>query len=443
MSERLAGAWLAIPAAVIAALVAVASTYAPALALAAGAGAVVVGMVLANATALLLALIAAFPWDDALAFPTETVSVVKILGALVLLGYLIRLLASDEPLVLPAPLGWLAVFTVLVLVSTLLSPDLAASLNKALRYLLFASFFFLYLQLVRTRAAVRASLRVLLASLSVAALVALFGFLTSGSGLASGPVGDPNDFGYLLATSLPLAGYLIASDRRFRLVWVLATLVIAAALLATLSRGAIVGILALVVWAIATRRVPLGGVIAAAVAGAAILALAFTFWAPLIGERVQAKNKIAAANVQSREALWKGALRMASDHPLLGIGPDRFGDAAPDYVTDEPIGLRQPVVHNSYLEVMAELGVPALLLFLGFLLASWQCTRVALARFGAAGDRDGRRLAVAIQASFVVAVVAGAFISAQVIIPLWLLCALAAVVATTTPVAGRDAATPR
>ena len=37
-------------------------------------------------------------------------------------------------------------------------------------------------------------------------------------------------------------------------------------------------------------------------------------------------------------------------------------------------------MHNSYLEVLAELGVPALLAFLGFLAASGSATRVAIAR---------------------------------------------------------------
>jgi putative inorganic carbon (HCO3(-)) transporter len=430
MTHRLGGAWLAVPAAVLAAAVAVASAFAPLLALAAVGGALMLALVFANATALLFVLVAAFPWDDALAFPTETVSVVKILGALVLVGYLIRLFAVEEPISLPAPLGWLAALTVWVLLATLLSPDIGESLAKTLRYLLFASFFFLYVQLVRTRAAVTASLRVLLLSLSAASMVALISFLTQGYGLASGPVGDPNDFAYLLASALPLAGYLIVDDRRYRAVWVLATIPVVAALLATFSRGALVGILALVVWAVLTRRVPLGGVLAGAAAAMVILVLALAFWRPLIDERVQAKGTVASANVQSRQALWRGALRMAADRPLTGVGPGRFGIASPAYVTDEVLVLKQPVVHNSYLEVLAELGAPALIAFLGFLVAAWRCTQAAIARGKREGGLGRVRLATAVQASLVVAVVSGAFISAQVIVPMWLFAALASVVAT-------------
>ncbi len=432
MTHRLGAAWLAVPAAVLAAAVAVASSFAPLLALAAVGGALMLGLVFANATALLLVLIAAFPWDDALAFPTETVSVVKILGLLVLVGYLLRLLAANEPLELPAPLGWLAGLTAWVLVATLVSPDISQSLAKTLRYALFASFFFLYVQLVRTRPAIKASLRVLLLSMSGASVVALVAFVREGSGLASGPVGDPNDFAYVLATALPLAGYLILDDRRYRVLWIVAAIPMVTALLATFSRGALVGVLALVAWAVLTRRVPIGGLLAAGAAAFVILVLGFTFWQPLIEERVQAKGVVANANVQSRQALWNGALRMAADRPLVGVGPGRFGIESPAYVTDEVLVLREPVVHNSYLEVLAELGVPALLLFLGFLASSWRCAHNAVARCRERGDLEGTRMGVAVQASLIVALVSGLFISAQVIVPMWLLAGIAAALAATS-----------
>ena len=49
-------------------------------------------------------LLAAFPWDDMLGFPTETVSIVKLLGALLLVGYFLRALARDEDVRLPPTL---------------------------------------------------------------------------------------------------------------------------------------------------------------------------------------------------------------------------------------------------------------------------------------------------------------------------------------------------
>ena len=90
-----------------------------------------------------------------------------------------------------------------------------------------------------------------------------------------------------------------------------------------------------------------------------MVVLAFAFWGPLIDERAAGEGHGGHANVQSRQALWRGALRMAADRPLTGVGPGWFWIASPAYVTDEVLVLEEPVVHNSYLEVLAELGVPA------------------------------------------------------------------------------------
>ena len=49
-----------------------------------------------------LLMVAAFPWDDMLGFPTETVSIIKILGALLMIGYVLRALSRDEDVRLPA-----------------------------------------------------------------------------------------------------------------------------------------------------------------------------------------------------------------------------------------------------------------------------------------------------------------------------------------------------
>ena len=90
----------------------------------------------------------------------------------------------------------------------------------------------------------------------------LYGFVALGLERAGGPIEDPNDFAYLMVCVLPLAYYLFAQDKGRKLPvgcvlrppgW--------AAMLATLSRGALVVVSALVPWAIATRRIPLTGVL--------------------------------------------------------------------------------------------------------------------------------------------------------------------------------------
>jgi O-antigen ligase len=120
---------------------------------------------------------------------------------------------------------------------------------------------------------------------------------------------------------------------------------------------------------------------------------------------------------------------MAADRPLLGVGPGRFGVESRNYVRNDPLNIEDPVVHNAYLEVLAEGGVPTLLAFLAFIGGSWALTSRARRQFLVVDDTDGLRVTAAVQASLVVAIVSANFLSVQTSVPLWLLGGLAAVLA--------------
>jgi O-antigen ligase len=311
----------------------------------------------------------------------------------------------------------------------MLSGDVESGLSKTLRYLLFGAFTFLFVQLVRSRAELLTILRVLIVSSTIAALYGTVNFVTGNVDRVSGPIGEANDFAYVLASVLPFGVYLTVRDRRLRVLWALCSAVIVLALFGTLSRGALVGVAAVVLWAVATRRTRLGGVVAGTIVVAGTLLLAFTLWRPLIDERLAAKSVVAQANVDSREAYWSAAARMAADHPILGVGPGRYGIEAASYVLNDPINIEKPVVHNSYLEVLAEGGVPTLVAFIALIFGSWRLLARARVRFRERDDRDGQRLVAATQASLVVAIVSANFLSVQITIPLWLLAGIAAVLA--------------
>jgi tetratricopeptide (TPR) repeat protein len=68
-----------------------------------------------------------------------------------------------------------------------------------------------------------------------------------------------------------------------------------------------------------------------------------------------------------RAGYWRGAMDMALDHPLGGVGLATFGSHYPRY---RPLlGHPAQEAHNDYLQVLAELGVPGLLAFLWLWLA--------------------------------------------------------------------------
>jgi putative inorganic carbon (HCO3(-)) transporter len=392
-------------------------------------------LMLVRAEALLLVLVAALPWEGLLAYPTEAVSVVKILGVLLFGAWIVRALVRAEPLRLSPALAWAALLGFAVGLSLLLSPDPADGVFDSLRYALFIVFFFLVLQLTHSATDARRIVRVMVLSSTLAAGWGLYGFVVLGLERAAGPISDPNDFAYLMVCVVPLAAYLMSSDSRRRVLWGICFLLLLGATLATLSRGALVGLAALAPWAIATRRVPIGGVVLGIAALLSVAALAFAVWAPLLHDRLEQKSNISAKNVTARQALWSAALRMAEDRPLTGVGPGRFGIEAPAYVRNNPLVLEKPVVHNSYLQVMAEIGALGLFAFVGFLASSWRLLGRSRRRAIAEDDVDGRRLATAMQASLIVAIVAGVFLSEQLTTPFWLIGALAAVVGTVPHVA--------
>jgi O-antigen ligase len=443
MAARLVeGRGLIAPAALVAAPLGWLAATEPLVALAAAGVTLLALLTLLWAEALLVVLVAALPWEDALSFPTETVTVVKLLGLLLFAAWLLRALAGRDELRLPAVLLPVALLGGAVGLSLVVSPDPAAGVLTALRYALFIVFFFLVIQLCPAPADVRRLVRVIVLSAAVAAAWGLYQFLALGEQRAGGPIADPNDFAYVMACILPLAIHLATSGEGRRLVWAGCCVLLFGAVLATLSRGALVGLVAVAMWLVVTRRVPLGGAVLAGAMALGVLALSFALWAPLLQDRLESKERIAGKNVGSRQALWDGAIRMSADRPILGVGPGRFGDEAPAYVRNNPILLEQPVVHNSYLQVLAETGALALAAFLAFLAATWRLLSRARAAAIAAADVADRRLVTAMQATTVVAVVSALFLSVQLTTPFWLIGALAAALAGGRVHAARPGAEP-
>lgn len=437
MGDRLLqGRGLALTATLVALPLAAAAALAPLPAMLAIAVLALLGMVALNAFALLLVVVATFPWDDMLGYPSPELSVTKLLGALLLLAYVLQALGRSERLRAPANFLPLAVFEGLVLISLLVCASPADGLIKTLRYALFGVFTVTLVQLARDRDQLHRVVVVLGGSAVLASALGLFNFLSGAQTRASGPIGEANDFAYLLASVLPLVIYLaLQADGRRRRLWWAGVALLGLTTAATLSRGAVVGLGALVIWALLTRRVRVGGALSGLIVTVVLFAGAVALYGPLINERLTLKGDVAAANVASRKALWSAAVNMGADHPLVGVGPGRFGIVSADYITDDPINLQRPFAHNSYLEIFAETGFPGLIAFLGLLLSSWSLAVRGRRRALAAGDHRMAALASATQGGFVVAATAANFLSVQITAPLWILAGLAAVVSL-VPTAG-------
>lgn len=78
---------------------------------------------------------------------------------------------------------------------------------------------------------------------------------------------------------------------------------------------------------------------------------------------------------QSRITLWKTALHMINDHPLLGVGNGNFVAYYNSYIKMYPElkygDYKRFPTHNSYLKMESELGVIGIISFIGMLASAW------------------------------------------------------------------------
>ena len=247
-------------------------------------------------------------------------------------------------------------------------------------------------------------------------------------GRLTGGYGDPNDLAAVLLPAIVLAGSL-ASGRRGAAkaaAAVLATGVLVFGLVATESRGGLVAaaVTLLAGLLVAQRRRLRMAALAALVVAIAAAGFAAT---PTAWERVTSLED----RGNGRSDLWTVASRMAVDHPVAGVGLANFRVRSREYaravgplefaefLTEEP-----KVVHNVYLELLAETGIVGLGLFLavalGCLRAAWLATR----RFDAASEHGLATLARAVLVATIAMLAAAFFISNATDKPLWLLLGL-------------------
>ncbi len=128
-----------------------------------------------------------------------------------------------------------------------------------------------------------------------------------------------------------------------------------------------------------------------------------------------------------RSDLWRVAERMAEDHPLQGVGVGNFPTAAPLYAQTVPVArpdlvYTDPhVVHNTYLQFLAETGAVGGVAFV--LLVLIALSRAREATRTAAGSQKAR-VSQAVLVATLGYLIAVFFISAAYEKPLWVLLAI-------------------
>jgi len=130
---------------------------------------------------------------------------------------------------------------------------------------------------------------------------------------------------------------------------------------ATLSRGGLLALAALVVIAFVTVGAVTfrAALLAAAVAGALIL-----WQLPFVGLRIKYFLVDPAHTLFGRFHIWSATLRMLRDHPIFGAGINAYQTTMAPYRATDAYKVAEPYPHNIVLTTWTELGLLGLAAFI-------------------------------------------------------------------------------
>ncbi|MFT5199998.1 MAG: putative inorganic carbon (HCO3(-)) transporter [Planctomycetota bacterium] len=202
-------------------------------------------------------------------------------------------------------------------------------------------------------------------------------FISHGPG---GMIRDNNDFALAVAMIIPWIYYLAQSETNPTLVRILKFMVPLCALtvISTRSRGGTLSLAfmgALIIWRSRNRLI---GVILGLFAVVVVVAMAPEEYKERLGT-IQSYEEDGSA--MGRIRAWKVAFRMIDAHPLYGVGFNRFAinhlAFEPNPTLGQQSGHDALVAHNSYLQIWAEGGTPAFLIYLALMAGTFiDCWRV-------------------------------------------------------------------
>ena len=272
---------------------------------------------------------------------------------------------------------------------------------------------------------------------------ALLNFVATRDPRQFGTFFNPNIFANALALALPLsiglplAIWNLTRNRNFAIVGALPFFVLLPALAVTSSKGgllaAFVGCLVAVFALRASRPAAFKTAFRRALPAVLILGLVFgALAAKTVGPRLLAARGADNNSTMFRTYLWRGTLRMIAARPIVGFGPGAFSGSFPRYALADTARSSE----QSWLQIAAESGVPALLFLLGaFVLAfrnGWKSR-----------SEEGWALRAAAMGALAAMIVHGCVDSGWNATPIVILLALALGVLQTPSDPSVDAATPR
>lgn len=248
-------------------------------------------------------------------------------------------------------------------------------------------------------------------------------------------VGNANQFAAVLIVGMLLSAGVALALRRFPPIRLLAIGLAALMMLSFVLTGSRSGVLglgcALLAGIVVAGRWRPQAAFGAVVLTACVVTLFAAFAPAEIRERISQTTPGQVESTEGRLTIWQVGWRIVEDKPVAGVGAGNFQEVSGDYalepghtartekVIDDP-----QVAHNTYLHVLAELGVVGAGLFVAILAFSIGSAVVAARNFAQSDDREMEIMTRALIAGLIGLLVTAFFSSDQFSKQLWLLLAL-------------------
>ncbi len=212
----------------------------------------------------------------------------------------------------------------------------------------------------------------------------IFGYFRGRGRIATGTLIARAHYAGLLNMLLPLyLSYVVVGvggrggssrgEARARLwFFVLAGSFVGLAVVLSLSRGGVIALVMTLLFMTVMSRLRHRRVKGSNLAGAAPLVLLLAVIA--LGGAVGLDallERFDPDDVGGRPTIYRTTVEMIADHPVTGVGPGMFEWRFPAYRPGHLVNKRFVHVHNDYLEIAVEWGVPLALLF--WIFVGWRC----------------------------------------------------------------------
>jgi O-antigen ligase len=309
-----------------------------------------------------IGLVALFGFVAALQF---SIAAAQILLTLVLLAWFALLLVRREPFTVPRLFWPLAAYAGLTLVSAACSREPATSFLDCKQLVLF-----LVVPAVYRLARGSRAMRVLMVIITVGAASAAVGIIQYSilnyNNLGERPHGTLGHYmtysGLLMLVIGAAIAHVLFGRQRAWSALVLPALLVAVAL--TFTRNAWVGVAAAACVLLVLRNIRLLWIVPLVLAiGAAVAPARVT-------NRFYSMFSLQDPTNRDRIAMAKAGAHMIHDHPLTGVGPNMVQVVYPRYREPDAVEPIVPHLHNVPIQIAAERGLPALAVWIWFVVVA-------------------------------------------------------------------------